>query len=172
MEYGQKICQLNFKPIVDDGYIKHIGWEGTIKGDVNYQFLFEPSRMLTYQKKITELLEGVSPDGRPIQVPISTIGHILSQCYESNSPIVGDIYSRYIQPSITDNRNDVSTIVDRAINIIVSQIRNEYGMIANNKKLTVWNTLYGDFNKEGLRSHAPLKMRRGGPERFQFNMNY
>jgi hypothetical protein len=69
-------------------------------------------------------------------------------------------------------RCDMRSIINQTINIITSQIRNEMEMAQNNKKLTVWTTLLGDFNKEGLRSHAPIKIRRKHPQYMAFNMNY
>ena len=143
----------------------YIGWQS----NDNYNFLFNPSRLLIYQQKITELLEGVTT--RPIIVPIDTIVSVLETCYRSHRPTTGDIYSRYIVGQASDE-DDVTKIVNRTINIIVSQIRNEFEMASNNKKLTIWNTLYGDFNKVGLRAHAPLKTRKGGPQRGQIHMRY
>ena len=45
-------------------------------------------------------------------------------------------------------------------------------MIEANKKLTIWNTVYGDFNKEGLRGHSQIKIREKHPQYMAFNMNY
>jgi len=171
MQYGTPLCGASHN--VDPGYKKYVGWQGTIGGDIDFKFLWEKQRLLMYQQKISQLLQGVSPDGRPIIVPTETIGSVLYKCYESNRPQVGDIYSRYIQEGIEGGyRNDVAEIVDRAINIIVSQIRNEYEITANNNKLTVWNSLYGDFNKQGLRAHPPIKIRKRRTMPLMFNMNY
>jgi hypothetical protein len=155
---------------VDNGYTKFIGWDNTVSADVNFQFLWSPERLKVYQTKITQLLEGVSPDGRPIIVPLKTIGNVLYQCYESHRPQVGDIYSRFTQSENT--RDDVRDIVDRTINIIVSQIKNEYEVIDNNSKLSIWNTVYGDFNKHGLRQHPQIKVRKRRPSTMQFHMRY
>ncbi len=145
---------------IDTGYQRHVGYDATVQGNLNLQNLFAPERLAVYQQKITQLLEGVEPTGRLIVVPLETIGSVLSQCYESNKPKVGDIFSRYIQQDIEAGRNDVRDIVDRAITIIVGQIKNEYETIENNKKLSVWNALLGDFSKEGLRAHPPIKLNR------------
>ena len=152
-------------------YNKAVGWEGTIQHDANYQYLWSPERLTTIQRKITELLQGVEPSGRPILVPVETIGNVLYQCYNTNRPATGDIFSKYI---ITPDqqRNDATQIINRTINIIVTQIRNEYEMNCTNKNLTVWNTVLGDFNKEGLRAHPPIKIRKRRSERMQFHMNY
>ena len=37
-------------------------------------------------------------------------------------------------------------------------------MEENNKKLTIWTTVFGDFNSHGLRSHAPIKLRERKPQ--------
>lgn len=166
MQYGSKITSIN------NAYKKYIGWEETARTNQHVQFLWDPKRLKVYQNKITDLLDGVSGDGRPIIVPIDTIGNVLFQCYESHRPQTGDIYSRYIHDNSSGENDYVRDIVDRTINIIVSQIRNEYEMIQNNNKLTIWNTVYGDFNKEGLRAHAPIKIRKRRPPQMLFNMNY
>lgn len=151
---------------MDNGYV---GWSGT--QSINYEYLFSNEMLSFLQSKITELLQGVDDANRPIIVPIENIRSVLYQCYDSFVPNAGDIYSRYIidkdQP-----RNDIRDIVDRAVNIIVTQIRNEIETIRNNRRLSIWSTLYGDFNKQGLRQHSVIKVRKRGPERFQFNMRY
>lgn len=172
MEYGTAfgLCPTPESHEYDMGWKRYAGWAANAE-DPNFKLLFSKDRMLTYQQKITQLLEGVGK-GRPIIVPLDTIGSVLFQCYESNNPQVGDIYSRYIQEGIESQRNDTRDIVDRAINIIVSQIRNEYEITENNRKLTVWNSLYGDFNKQGLRAHAPIKLRKKRVPQMMFMMNY
>jgi hypothetical protein len=155
---------------LDNSYMKHVGWTGTVDDRMNYNSLWAPARLQLIQQKITQLLQGVRSDGRNIIVPIDVIGNVLSQVYETNSPQVGSIYSRYIQEN--PGRNDVRDIVDRSINIIVSQIKNEILNEQNNKRLTIWNTVLGDFNSQGLRAHAPIKIRKKRPATMQFNMNY
>ena len=86
--------------------------------------------------------------------------------------MLGDIYSRYIISGIEETRNDTRDIIDRAIEVIVSQIRTEKEVEENNKKLTIWTTLYGDFNAHGLRQTPPIKVRKHKKPAFQFNMNY
>lgn len=177
MEYATQIAPWtpsnNLKPEnIDSGYSKFVGWNETVASSPTYQFLFAPDRMLTYQAKITELLQGVDKHGRSIIVPMETIGSVLSQCFQSNVPQTGDIYSRYIIPEQETQRNDVNEIVNRMINIIVSQISNEMLTAQNNQKLTVWNTLLGDFNKQGLRAHGPIKIRKRRPQAMFFFENY
>lgn len=157
--------------INDVGYYKYISWANTIGNNENYKYLWSNDNLSMIQRKITEILRGLREDGRPIIVPFDIIGNVLFQCIQTNNNVSGDMYTMYI---ITrDNqRNDVSEIINRTINIITSQIRNEYEIEQNNKKLTIWSTLYGTLNEQGLRAHAPIKIRKGGPDRFMFQMNY
>lgn len=156
---------------IDNGFMQHVGYEQTIQDRPNYNMMWSPERLAIIQQKITQLLEGVSEDGRPIIVTLPVIGNVLSSCYQSNTPSVGSIYSRFIQPD-AEPRNDVAMITDRTINIIVSQIKNEYLTIQNNKKLTIWNTVRGDFNPVGLRSHAPIKIQKRRHLSMNTAMNY
>lgn len=157
--YSHNTFEQNF----DTNALRHVGWDSNIEEQANYQVLWDQQRLINVQNKITELLQGVADNNRPILVPIETIAHVLNQVYSSRRPMVGSIFSRYIQETPENDRNDVREMYDRTINIIVSQIRNEYEMIANNRKLTVWNALYGDFNTQGLRAHAPIKLRHRRP---------
>lgn len=161
------------KTYVDDNSMRFVGWDNTSKSGCMgcYDIIHDPTNLTILSNKITQLLEGVDRKNRPIIVPHETIAHVLSSVYQSQRPEVGDIYSRYIIDCKND-RNDVQQIIDRSIAIIVSQIRNEYGMIENNEKLSIWNALYGDFNPMGLRQHPPIKIRKKRPTPMQFNMNY
>jgi hypothetical protein len=168
MEYGTKICIDS----LDSNFYAHVGWDQTIENKPCYQSIWDTNRIIQIQGKITELLAGVDPKGRPIIVPIKTIGSVLSEVMNSHRPQVGDIYSRYILPEIEQTRNDVRDIIDRTIQIIVSQVRSEIETIESNNKLSIWSTLYGDFNKEGLRGHAPIKIRKKRVPEMMFQMNY
>jgi len=151
-----------------EGYMKYVGWDQTLKSNQNMQILMHPDNIRRYQAKITHLLKGVHPEGRPIVVPEDTIQHVLFKCYEAHRPSVGDMYSRYVQMREQD---DMTKIVNETIHLIVSQIKTEYATVEQNKKLTIWTSLYGDFNAHGLRSHPPIKIRQNG-RRMQFHMNY
>jgi len=122
-------------------------------------------------KKVTQLLQGVEPENRPILVPDETIVSVMSTIYYNFRPTTGDIYGRYNIPS-HEQQSYVQSMIDQVIEVITSQIRNEYGFIENNSKLTIWTTVYGDFNKFGLRQHPPLKINHRKPNTMEFNMNY
>lgn len=172
----------------DENNMRYVGWFATsdmCSGDQSlfnqekyqdgspcYECLFTCETLEKISKKITQLLEGVDSKGRNIVVPLDKIAHVVSQVYQSQNPIVGDIYSRYIISGIESVRNDIRQIIDRTISIIVTTIKDEFEVTENNNKLTIWTTLLGDDNAHGLRAHAPIKLKNRGPDRHQFNMNY
>jgi hypothetical protein len=153
-------------------YLANVGWEETSAGNFGIDILFSDSMIESISNVITRNLQGVDPQNRPIIVSKENIIGVLSNVYRFGTrQNIGDIYSRFIIPQ-EQTRCDLRTIINQTINIIVSNIKNEIEMTENNKKLTVWTTLLGDFNKEGLRSHAPIKIRRKHPQYMAFNMNY
>lgn len=165
MEYATEICG----SFCDDNYVKHVGYS---ENNVCIQKYYNQSTVRIISKKITELTLGVDPQNRPIIVPDSTICSIMSDVYNSYRPPTGDIYSRYIVPSGTSSESYVQNMIDQVIEIIVSDIRNNLEMEENNRKLSIWTTVYGDFNQSGLRQHPPIKVRNKRPTPLQFNMNY
>ena len=155
--------------IQDSMQESYVGWDVTSR-DTWVNELFSPSSIQTISRQITNILQGVHPTGRPIVVTDEVINSVLSSVYRFGTRAnVGDIYTRFIIPQ---DRNDYQDIVNQTINIIVSYVRDEIDITENNKKLTVWNTLYGDFNPEGLRQYSPIKLRKRHPQYMAFNMNY
>jgi hypothetical protein len=149
-----------------------VGWDITAQDNEKIAFLFGRKNMEYLSGAITEALEGLDPEGRSIIIPDDKICNVLNSVYRYGTrPNIGDIYTRDIIPPIQD-RNDIRDINNQTITIIVSYIRNELEMTANNKTLTVWNTLYGDFNPQGLRAHPIIKLRKRHPQYMAFNMNY
>ena len=70
----------------------------------------------------------------------------------------------------TTPRNDIETINKQTIQVIVNMLRVQFETEENNKKLTVWNTIYGDFNKKAY--EITIKLRNRHPQYMAFNMNY
>jgi hypothetical protein len=150
----------------------NVGWEETSAGNCELNSMYSEPQLEAMSKAITKLLEGVDPENRPIIVSNENIASVMSNVYRFGTRTnIGDIYSRFIVPQ-AEARNDMRTIMNQTINIIVGNIKNQMEMEQANKKLTVWTTLLGDFNKEGLRAHAPIKLRRRHPQYMAFNMNY
>nr|QBK85401.1 MAG: hypothetical protein LCIVAC01_02100 [Iridovirus LCIVAC01] len=168
MEYASRCDQGHY----DQGYYRHVGWANTTADNPCYKELFSKQNLNQMSDKITELLQGVNPKGRSIIVPKDQIAHVISQVFTDNRPKIGDIHTRYIIGGTEETRNDVRDIIDRSINTIVTQIRNQMETAECNKKLTIWTTVLGDFNRHGLRSHSFIKIRKRRSDRMMFNMNY
>lgn len=138
-----------------------------------YETLFSPQTIRYISTKLSELLRGVDPTGKKIVVTDDVISNSLSGQYNALKPQVGDIYSRYqIMGTQELYRNDVQEIIDRTIQNIYDYVKNEIEMEENNSKLSIWNTVYGDFNSQGLRQTPPIKTKKRRPDPFLFNMNY
>jgi hypothetical protein len=166
MEYASKICNA---PICDSNFMRHVGWEES-NGCIKKYFSKETVDIIA--RKITELTLGVDPKNRPIVVPSKNICSIMSEVYQSYRPPTGDIYGRYNVPSGTGPESYVQNMIDQTIEIITNDIRNNLGMEENNRKLTIWTTVYGDFNEHGLRAHPPIKVRNKRPNPMEFHMRY
>jgi len=124
------------------------------------------------QTKVTQLTRGVDPHNRPIVVPEDKILHVMDAIYNTFRPPTGDIYSRYNVPTGTTSESYVQSMIDQTIEIVVSDIRISLGTEQQNEKLSAWTTVLGDFNDQGLRSYAPIKLKVRRPNPMQFNMNY
>lgn len=161
MEYATIIC--------DDNFMRHPGY--TQSTDCVRQ-LYDPKNIQNMSKTITQLLAGVDRHNRPIIVPNKTICHVISQIYDNYQPQTGDIYSRYIIPTTNKFDTYVQDIIAQSIEVITSSVRNNLEMEENNEKLTIWTTVYGDFNAHQLRQHAPIKVLNKRPNPMEFHMNY
>jgi hypothetical protein len=151
----------------DYNYIRYVGWN---ENDC-LKKLYSKESIDFISKKVTELTRGVDKKNRKIIVPNDIICKTIDSVYQVYRRPVGDIYSRYIVPN-NEQQNSIQSIMDQTIEVIVSYIRNEFGMIENNEKLTAWVQVYGDFNISGLRYHPIIKTLDKRPATMQFNMNY
>ena len=157
---------------LDGNYMANVGWPTTNEGNQALEFLFSEENLQNMSDTITRSLDGVDPQGRSIRVSPENIARVLSNVYRFGTRTqIGDIHSRFIVPP-SELRCDLRNIVNQALNIIITQIRNQTEMETYNKSLTVWTTVLGDFNEHGLRGHAPIKIRRKHPQYMAFNMNY
>lgn len=168
MEYASEITSYDTKDC-DYNHIRYTGYEQTNDCIKTY---FSEQTVRIISRKITELTMGVDPMNRPIIVPDTTICNIMNSVYESYRPPTGDIYSRYNVPSGTTSESYVQNMIDQVIEIITSTVRNTLEMEENNRKLTIWTTVYGDFNQHGLQQHSQIKVRNKRPTPMQFHMHY
>jgi hypothetical protein len=149
-----------------------VGYDTTYDDLELTQQVFSPENISRLSSIITQATSDLDPYGRKIVVPAQRIAEVLSSVFRYGTRAhVGDIYTRYIIPQ-ERARNDLDNINLQTLNVILSTVRDEYETIRNNKQLSVWTTVLGDFNKNGLRAHDVLKIRRKMPQRMMFNMNY
>ena len=139
----------------DYNYIRHPGWK---EGNICIRKYFSPQITRIISRKITQLLQGVDKENRPIIVPDDTIHNVLNNVYTAYRPPTKDIYGRYNIPTYNPE-NDVQNMIDQTIEIITSDVRANLGMQQCNEALSAWTTVFGDFNEHGLRQHAPIKIR-------------
>lgn len=151
----------------NDDTMRHVGYEETNSCIEQY---FSKNTVQIISNKVTQLLEGISK--RPIIVTDRVIEHVLSQVKEGYRPPTGCIYSRYTIPSGGNSDSLVQNMIDQSIEIIISNVKNDLETEKNNKQLSVWNSVYGDFNKHQLLQHPPIKTQVKRPSSFQFNMMY
>jgi len=155
MEYGVPIAHdANYEN--DYNYKRHVGYK---EDNICIKKFYDDETIFIISRKITELLQGVDTQGRPIIVPNKTIKSVMDNVYQSYRPPTGDIYGRYNVPSNLAE-NYVQSLIDQTIEIIVSDVKVNLGMEQCNAKLSIWDSVYGSFNRKGLRSHAPIKVRK------------
>lgn len=138
----------------------------------DYQKYFSYDTLRQISCKVTELTMGLGDNNRPIVVPDQNIANVMDAVYQSYRPMTSDIYSRYNIPTGQNTPSYVQQMVDQVIEIIYSDIRNNLEMERNNKKLSVWTTVLGDFNNHGLRAHPMIKTKVRRPNPMEFHMNY
>lgn len=167
MEYGIEIDNSTR----DYSYTRHIAWEENNTCIQNY---YSADTVKTISRKVTELLQGVDPENRPILVPDHIIANVMDSVYKTYRPETGDIYARYNIQSYAQASSEsyVQNMIDQTIQIITADVKNNLEMEECNSKLSIWTTVLGDFNDHGLQSHPQIKIRNKRPTPMQFFMNY
>lgn len=153
-----------------DQYTRNIGFQ---TDNNTFLYMFSDQTLDWMSAEITRLLAGVSPDGRPIVVVREVIAGVLNNVYINYRPQTGDVYSRYNIKQF-EPRIDADHMITQAIEIIVDQIRAEYGMAEANYNLDIWDTvLFGDgISRHGQRQYAPIKLRDKRPTPLLFNYTF
>lgn len=169
MEYAEFIDS-NPEEYINDNYTRYVGYQDT--NALLQAKYYNINTINTISKKVTQLLQGVDPKNRPIVVPNKTISNIMDSVYQSFTPQIGDIYSRYNIASGLNSDDYVQSMIDQTVEIIYSEVKNNIEMENNNKKLSVWTTVLGDFNENKLRSFPPIKVLNKHPQYMAFFENY
>jgi hypothetical protein len=170
MEYGNRIDGESSESN-DYNFKKFVGWKQSAGGNDEITKMFGNANIDNMSRTITSMLNGVDPKGRPIIVPNHRIADVLTTMYNAYEPPVGDIHSRFIVTA-RNGPNYLKTVVDETIQVIAQQVKDTLGMDTQNKDLTVWTTVLGNFNTHGLQSHPKIKLREKHPALMQFHMRY
>jgi len=149
-----------------------VGWGTVATWNSLTSRLFTMRTLKVIRDKTSEYLTGVDPKGRKIIPSDNVMTSALYSVFRDHVPQTGDIYGRY---SIRDEstRDDYSYIIDKVISLIVTGIRTDVEMQEQNEKLSIWTTLYGDFNEHGLQAYSSdIKLRQKRPDPMLFHMRY
>ena len=156
MEYGEEIESI----VLDQNNYRHIGWKEENNCNQGY---YTQDNIKMISQRLSELLKDVDQDGKQIIVTEKVIINAMNTTYTNYRP----------QVCTQDEPIDIiQEMLDQTIENIASEVRTNIKQDQNNQKLTIWTTLYGDFNKHGLRSHPIIKLRKKRPAPMQFHMNY
>lgn len=171
MEYGCLIEKQKIENgrVMDENFYRYVGWSVS-QGELDKRF-FSEQTVRDISQKLQELLKCLRKDGRPIIVADRVIAHMMSEVFYKNRPQLGDGYFMYNIPA-AEPRNDYETMKDMVVEMIFNNIKTEYEMDENNRKLTIWTSVLGDFNKHGLRQYTNLKINEKNINKVRFNMNY
>ena len=170
LETAEKINYLDSTENI--AYNAYVGWKQSTEGNVGLEYLYSDENLENVSQKLTVALRNVHPQGKRIVVTKAQIASVISNVYQNAQRAnIGGIFSEFVIPAAKP-RNDIEDINDKAIEAIYSLLSTQFEVEENNKKLTVWNTVLGDFNEYGLRSHAPIKIRKKHAQRMAFHMRY
>ena len=148
---------------------QYVGWSTITEWAPLPREVFTKRTVKIIQQKVYEyLLKAMSKKIIPSEriVIISLYG-----VYENHIPRTGDIYGKYLVVD-ESQRDDYGYIVDKTISLLITGIQTDIEMQEANSKLSIWNSVLGDFNENGLRQFPPIKLREKGPDRFLFHMRY
>ena len=155
--------------IKNDNYYRYVGWKDD---ELEFDKRFFSKETIDYIKQVTsEKLKCVRSDGRPIVVSDRVIAQVMSQIYDNYQPQLGDIYTIFTIPA-AEPRDDMQRLTDLVIETIFKNISVETQMEENNKRLTVWTSVLGDFNEHKLRQYTTIKTNKKNINKVRFNMNY
>jgi hypothetical protein len=120
------------------------------RDDVYYN-MFRPDSIKKMSQLITARLRGVHPLGLNIIVPDQSIVSVMDSFWHG--------YKR-----------DSDLLPVMTVAYIVDYIKSEYQIEEQNRDLTAWVSIFPQSN--GLRQHAPIKLRERRPTNFQFHYSY
>jgi len=155
--------------IFNDNYLRYVGWK--VSEQPFDKKFFSKETIQIIKEKTSNLLKCLRSDGRPIEVSDRVIGHVMSQVYDKYRPQLGNMYTMLTIPA-AEPRDDMKLLINLVVETIYRTITSETQMEENNKRLTVWTSVLGDFNEHGLRQYTTIKTVKNNINKVRFNMNY
>lgn len=152
----------------DTRYQSFVGWDTFAQWSAPTRQFFSQENINLISSEITRRLKHT---GKTIRVTDEVITGVMSNLARNNNPAIGDIYTRYVIPRASP-RDDLTALNTQAITVIVNTILDEMETTKLNQRLSVWNTVYGDFNPEGLRAHSIIRKKENDYIKGVFSMNY
>ncbi len=135
--------------------------------------LYSEATVMFIKQKCEEYLVGAHPEGKRVVISPKTVIAAMNFVYLEYRKPVGDIRGGE-QVVDYSKRDDVQAIINRTISLIVSDVQNELGIIANNQKYSIWANSFGDYNPWGItffdQQNVKLNERRN--TNLLFNMRY
>lgn len=159
---------VHFNKRNDFAQIGFVGWDDSALEQPGYRLFFSDENIQYIQDETRRQLLNA---GHNVIVAKDVITNVMSSIFENRTPVIGDIYTIYNIPQ-NQPRDDVRNNTERVINTIVSTIVDEEDMMKYNYSLNIWDTVYGDFNRKGLRAHSVIKKRDKDIMKGQMNFNY
>ena len=170
MEYASLIQDNTDDPkMYNDNYIRYVGWSVS-EQDFDKEF-FSRATIEYISDKLYDLLKCLRKDKRPIKVSERVITSVMDDMYGTYRPQLGNMYTMLTIPP-AEPRDDMQTLRDMVVEVVFNTIKTEYEIEENNRGLTVWTTVLGDFNKHGLRQYSTIKINEKNINKVRFNMNY
>jgi hypothetical protein len=115
MEFGQIIENENL--VGSDLNTKYVGFSDYNDCAKSY---FSQNTINIISKKLTQLLQGVDEQNRPIIIPDKNISFVMSDIYQSYRPPTSDIYGRLNVPTGNSTWSYVQDMIDQVIEVIYS----------------------------------------------------
>src|SRR3989344_4700405 len=104
---------------MNDNFTKHVGFQNSTGSN---EFFSDTTVQIIYNK-VLDLLQGLHPSGRPIAVSKPVIQGVMNNIYSGFTHATGDIYTRYNIPNGLPQTDDVKSMIDQCIEVIVSTVR-------------------------------------------------
>lgn len=132
-----------------------------IRQQTDLEQAFFSDKIITFiQNETSRRLKNIRSDGKGIIVHPTVISNVMTQIY--NNTRLGSMY---------DNAT-IKRLVDNVIETITIEVISETKDEENKKKLTIWTTVLGDFNKHGLRQYSSIKLNNKNLNKMKFSMSY